>query len=38
MSPLLDSEKSVEKKIEHLQPVIVVESKIYLYIYIYRYN
>lgn len=26
MSPLLDSEKSIEKKVEHSQP-IVVESK-----------
>lgn len=33
MSPLLDSEKSIEKKIEHIHPV--VESKVILF-YIIR--
>jgi len=39
MSPLLDSEKSIEKKVENPQPVIVVESKILcIYISVYVFN
>lgn len=33
MSPLLDSEKSIEKKVEYLQPVIESQKFIIFHIY-----